>query len=68
MNAAGKFIRQHLVHHAMRGDAACAGKDIGLHIDLEMRFATLAPARMAGMLMADITHLDFPRIKGGFQL
>ena len=57
MKAAGKFIRQHLVHHAMRGNPAGAGKDIRLHINLKMCFPALTPTGMAGMLMADIAHL-----------
>ena len=57
MNAAGKFIRQHLVHHAMRGNSAGASKDIRLHINLKMCFPALTPTGMAGMLMADIAHL-----------
>ena len=61
MNLAGKFLGENIVDHAMSFHTALSGEDIGPDPDFEMGLSALTPARMAGMVMADIKHLDLAR-------
>jgi len=52
----------------MTFDTGLASKYIGTDPDLKMRFAPIAPPRMAGMFMADVKNLDLARRKCLFEL
>ena len=67
MHPAGQLFGEDAVDKAVSRHTAHAGKAVSAQNNLEMGLPALAPAAVAGMLVADVAHLDLLRRKRLFE-